>query len=683
MKLTRIFTFSVIAILFFGTLAASFGIVKADPQNMINVELKNFGNGVSSLSNENTHTSAYTAKLMIPFGSSPGSECMALYPCNITLNSLQSFQIYTSFFNNTPRFVIQLDTNGNSVADLVLLSDYQFLSNGDWQLSQGGQRWGWSEATANLVEYGDYWSSLSYWKGIYGNATVLSVGVALEYWAVKDAGGLNQPFYADEIVLNGVTYNIAPPQTVTVKDDWPMFRHDLQGSGVSLTPVTGNNLLWRFFTGPSSNPSLGDRLRATPTIANGVVYIGSNSSTFYALNATTGNVIWQVGVSSQIESSAAVAYGMVYVGILWNGVNGYVAAYNASNGALVWRFATNSGIESSPIVVDGVVYVGSYAGYVYALDAYSGALKWSYSTGSPTFSSPAIVNGVVYIGSINGYVYALNVGTGSLMWRYQVGSQVYASLSVVNGVVYVCTDGGGVFALNATSGSQIWQAYCGSGTDHTDTSPAVANGMVYVNARNGIYAFNASNGAQVWFFTSPYSTRQLTGFMYSSPAVAGNIVYYGSVDNYVFALNAYTGSMVWAYRTGGFLFSSPAITNGALYIGSFDGYVYALGGYSGNQEPQPTPTPAPTATPAPSPKPTATSNETAVSPTPAPTQEPIQTPDPTPEPTDAPLSQIETVPNVAAASPASNFQIDWTLFAVLAAAGVVTLVSLIYIFRPQ
>ena len=162
--------------------------------------------------------------------------------------------------------------------------------------------------------------------------------------------------------LRGVTYNIADPTQpiVTVKDDWPMYRHDLQRSGVSSTPVTDGNLVWRFFTGPSALASLSNRLRATPTIADGVVYIGSNNTSFYALNATTGTVIWQIGVPSNIESSAAVAYGMVYVGILWDGHNGYVSAYNASNGAIIWSYATNSGIESSPAVVDGVVYIGSY-----------------------------------------------------------------------------------------------------------------------------------------------------------------------------------------------------------------------------------------------------------------------------------------------------------------------------------
>ncbi len=671
MKLTRVITFFAIMILSFSTLAVSLGAVKADPPNTVSVQLSNFGDGVSSLSNEKTHTSAYSAKLMIPSGAQLGSGCMALYPYNNTLNSLQSFQIYTSFNNDTPRFVILLDTDADSQVNVVLLSDYQFISNGAWQLSQGGLRWGWTEATPALGEYGDYWDTLSYWKGIYGNATVLSIGLALEYWAVKDNGGLNQPLYADEIVINGVTYNIGPIQQNIPKDDWPMYRHDSQGSGVSSSAVLGGNLMWKFYTGS-------DRIRSTPTIANGIVYIGSNANRFYALNASSGEQIWSVGVTSSMESSAAVAYGIVYVGILWNQQNGYVCAFNASNGASIWRFATDSGIESSPTVVDGIVYIGSYLGYVYALDAYTGALKWSYSTGGPTYSSPTIVNGVLYIGSENGKVCALNSSTGALKWAWQTSSAVYASPAVIDNSVYVCSDAGGVFALNANNGQQIWSAYCGSGTDHTDTSPAVANGLVYVNARNGIYAFNAANGDQVWFFTSPYCTRQLTGYMYSSPAVAGNIVYYGSVDSYVFALNAYTGSMVWAYRTGGFLFSSPTIANGVLFIGSYDGYVYALGGYS--SQTQPTPTPTPTATPAP----TASPNATTTDPTPAPSQEPLQAPNPPQEPADtAPLSQIETGPNVVASNPANNYSIDWMVLAVIFAAGMVTLASLLYIFRPQ
>ena len=547
---------------------------------------------------------------------------MALYPYNKTLNSLQSFQVYTSYVNAVPRFVILLDDNSDCQTDVVLLSDYQFTSNGTWRITQGGLRWGWTTASPDLSAYGQTWNDLSYWKGVYGNATVLYVGVALEYWAVKDSNGLGQPLFADELVLNGATYGVAggssqPPSGSTL-DDWSMYRHDVQRSGLSASSAPNCRLLWQYFTGPSPTSSLADRLRASPAVVGGVVYVGSNSSSFYALNATTGSPIWQVDVGANVESSAAVVDNVVYVGILWNGHNGYVDALNATDGSVIWRFATNSGIESSPAVVDGVVYVGSYNGYVYALNAASGALKWSFLTGGSTFSSPAVVGGIVYIGSIDGRVYALNATNGALIWSFQTSDPVYASPALSNGVVYVNSDNGTVYALRANDGSKIWQATIGMG-DHADDSPAVSAGILYIGARNGYYAFNATDGKQIWFFTSPYSPRQTTGYIYSSPAVAGNIVYFGSFDSYLFVLNAFNGAMIWSYQTGGFLFSSPAISNGVVYIGSYDGNIYAIGDPT-QPSPVATDDPQPTATPAPAPTPQPTATPTSNSTTqPAPT----------------------------------------------------------------
>ncbi len=176
-----------------------------------------------------------------------------------------------------------------------------------------------------------------------------------------------------------------------------------------------------------------------------------------------------------------------------------------------------------------------------------------------------------------------------------------------------------MYALKANNGSKIWQTSIGVG-DHADDSPAVSNGVVYFGSRNGYYAFNATTGTQIWFFTSPYSPRQLQGYMYSSPAVSGNIVYFGSCDSYVFALNALNGSMIWSYRTGGFLFASPAVANGVLYIGSYDGNIYALGTPINSTTPIPQPTTAPSPTPSP-----AQITAPAPSPTPKPTANPTPT----------------------------------------------------------
>src|SRR6516225_4175989 len=62
----------------------------------------------------------------------------------------------------------------------------------------------------------------------------------------------------------------------------------------------------------------------------------------------------------------------------------------------------------------------------------------------------------------------------------------------------------------------------------------------------------------------------------SSPAVANGVVYVGSADHDVYALNAGTGALLWKYTTGSSLTGSPAVANGVVYVGSWDDNVYAL-----------------------------------------------------------------------------------------------------------
>ena len=86
---------------------------------------------------------------------------------------------------------------------------------------------------------------------------------------------------------------------------------------------------------------------------------------------------------------------MVYVG----SDDDNIYALNAATGAKLWSFYTGFAVESSPAVANGVVYVGVDGSHVYALNAATGAYLWSYITGSGVYSSPAVANGVVYVGS--------------------------------------------------------------------------------------------------------------------------------------------------------------------------------------------------------------------------------------------------------------------------------------------
>ena len=58
-----------------------------------------------------------------------------------------------------------------------------------------------------------------------------------------------------------------------------------------------------------------------------------------------------------------------------------VYALNASTGAILWSYTTGNAVTSSPAVANGVVYIGSgeWLGNVYALNASTGAKLWSYT----------------------------------------------------------------------------------------------------------------------------------------------------------------------------------------------------------------------------------------------------------------------------------------------------------------
>ena len=81
---------------------------------------------------------------------------------------------------------------------------------------------------------------------------------------------------------------------------------------------------------------------------------------------------------------------------------------------------------------------------------------------------------------------------------------------------------------------------------------------------------NLSALTRDWSYTTGFSIN-------SSPAVAGGVVYVGSGDDKLYALDAVTGALKWSYTTGSSIgYSSPAVVNGVVYIGSQDASIYAF-----------------------------------------------------------------------------------------------------------
>jgi eukaryotic-like serine/threonine-protein kinase len=72
------------------------------------------------------------------------------------------------------------------------------------------------------------------------------------------------------------------------------------------------------------------------------------------------------------------------------------------------------------------------------------------------------------------------------------------------------------------------------------------------------------------------------GKIFSSPITDNGIVYIGSEDGNLYAIDEKTAKARWKFKTGGAVHSSPAVFNNTVYIGSFDGYYYAIDAKTGH-----------------------------------------------------------------------------------------------------
>ena len=130
----------------------------------------------------------------------------------------------------------------------------------------------------------------------------------------------------------------------------------------------------------------------------------------------------------------------------------------------------------------------------------------------------------------------------------------------------------GVYALNAATGAKLWSLH------HRRLRVVVARGGQW----GGLFWLRRLQCLCAERRDRRYAVELHTGnYVDSSPAVANGVVYVGSDDRNVYALNASTGAKLWSYTTGDIVYSSPAVANGVVYVGSYDDNVYALNALTG------------------------------------------------------------------------------------------------------
>ena len=117
-------------------------------------------------------------------------------------------------------------------------------------------------------------------------------------------------------------------------------------------------------------------------------------------------------------------------------------------------------------------------------------------------------------------------------------------------------------------------------------SPVIYQGVVFFGSTDDdqvFYAVDAETGRQKWrnsLGSGKYIGRTLIS---SSAMIADSVVFFGSVDHRLYALDVADGQEKWRYESGGPIISSPAVTDGNVYFGSLDGHVYSLDAKSGQK----------------------------------------------------------------------------------------------------
>jgi outer membrane protein assembly factor BamB len=341
----------------------------------------------------------------------------------------------------------------------------------------------------------------------------------------------------------------------------------------------------------------GGPVPATPAVGGGMVYVGSYDGKFYALDARTGATRWKFSTEGERRFEAKGLHGMqpknqtiadpfdVFLSspalggraVYFGSGDGNVYALDAATGDLRWKFKTGDVVHASPAYADGVVFVGSWDSYFYAIDASSGAEKWRFHGGEDPAahnqvgfqSSPAVVNGVVYTGCRDSNLYAIDAATGREKWRFNNGgSWVISSPAVARGkVIFGTSDTSLYLVLDAETGKPIVQQQSKA---FVFSSPSVAGSVVFVGVLNGtLEARDLTSGDLLWEFQTEASRRN-NGWVLTAERKFNTPLLFWS--------NWREVPIVATDRQFGIgsIFSSPLVAGGVVFFGSADGNLYAL-----------------------------------------------------------------------------------------------------------
>jgi outer membrane protein assembly factor BamB len=212
------------------------------------------------------------------------------------------------------------------------------------------------------------------------------------------------------------------------------------------------------------------------------------------------------------------------------------------------------------------VYASTYnTETVYAFDAATGRVVWRRTPYGCCLTGPvSIKDGLAYV--LNGALHVYDAATGSKVFTTR-RNDYFETPAVNDGVVYL-QRANDLVARSASTGAFLWSAHTMSGTSVSSLTPAVDGKTVVVGTTRYLIAFNAMTGARRWTIDGGFETTD-----YLVPAIANGVVYAGSIGGGMQAIDEMRGDVL--FSADGICWS-PIVAHSKIYVACNEMTVFGL-----------------------------------------------------------------------------------------------------------
>ena len=322
-----------------------------------------------------------------------------------------------------------------------------------------------------------------------------------------------------------------------------------------------------------------------PVVAGEYYYIGTENGTVLAINAQSGEVVWELPLEDGVMASGLAADAeRLFVGgedVRSLPIPGReLLALDLRSGDLLWRAPTEAHSLSAAAVTGEAVYFSASDGHLRAVDARTGHLIWAVEHPHWSPTPPVTDAGVICVGGRANTVIAYNIANGAELWRFSARGWFAHPLYIWQDRLYALAWDEQLYVLDLHTGTLLWQARGERGRGFT-TPPALGAGQVFLGSRvnraegeqvtpgYALLAFDAESGAEIWRY---YTDKHIL----SPLRCAGGRVFCGANDGTFYAVDAQTGEEQWRWQVKSRAVTWPQLIGDLVLFGGRDGMIHAV-----------------------------------------------------------------------------------------------------------